>query len=829
MVKNRLFKFIYVHWKSILVYAIGAGLVTFLVLFLYFGGTSFLGMEGFYRKNLMANMGMYMAMFLVVSVIQAVLFSYFQMYFMMGGGMNKMLSKDSAQKGNSDVKWDDVIGLENAKRDAWEVVQFIKDADKVKAIGGTMIKGVLMVGPPGCGKTYLAKAIATECKLPFLSAVGSEFVAIFMGMGAARIKSLFKKARQLAAVEGGCLIFIDEIDSFALPRSEERGFGSTTSNNATINQFLTELDGLRKRENNIVVIAATNMPPEKLDAAIMRSGRFDRKIIVEKPTAKEREELIRYYLKKVICDASLDVTLIAEKAQWFSPADISNMVREASILTMRDRRDTITQEDMLKAMNDVIANLEKSGEEKILSGKVNVKWDEVIGMTNAKEEAWELVELLKDRNRVKSVGGKIVKGILLLGPPGCGKTYLAKAMATESGFPFISAMGSDLVGIYVGEGAQKMKSIFKEARQLAKAEGGCIVFFDEIDTFATHRVEERGYGGGISHNATINQFLMEIDGLRQQENNIVVIAATNVPENKLDSAILRAGRIERKIYVNLPNLHERIDLFKYYLTKVKTDDSVNPVMLGQKTLWFSPSDIDSMIREAGLIALRDKRDHINFKDLSDAYDRILYGAKSNTILSPAEKEWVAYHEAGHAIIGYMLHPTDDVIKATIIPRKGALGFVAPRPREEVHIRKKEWFQAQIKVLLASYAAETIKYGTTGSGVSADFQMAMEFAHSMVWQFGMGKSGRIGNWQHLVGAYGQSFISEKTKETLDDDVQSILQECLLEVAGILNTNRQLLDYFAQELLSKGELEYDEIEAIFQKFGIKPTSRPMLAAS
>src|ERR1700679_2153984 len=306
MMKNRFFKFIRVYWKGILIYAAVAAIATFLIIFIYFGGTSFFGMEGFYRKNMMAQMGIYLVVFLVIGIIQAPLFSYFNMYFMMGGGMNRMLGKDSAEKGKSEIKWDDVIGMENAKRDAWEIVQFIKDASKVKAMGGTMIKGVLMVGPPGCGKTYLAKAMASECKLPFLSAVGSEFVAIFMGMGAARIKSLFKKARQLAAVEGGCIIFIDEIDAFATPRQEDQGFGGTTSNNATINQFLTELDGLRKRENNIVVIAATNMPPEKMDDAIMRSGRFDRKITVEKPTAKEREELIRYYLKKVITDNSID-------------------------------------------------------------------------------------------------------------------------------------------------------------------------------------------------------------------------------------------------------------------------------------------------------------------------------------------------------------------------------------------------------------------------------------------------------------------------------------------------------------------------------------------
>ena len=189
---------------------------------------------------------------------------------------------------------------------------------------------------------------------------------------------------------------------------------------------------------------------------------------------------------------------LAEKAKGFSPADINNMVQEAGILALREKREIVNQQDLETALLRVMHSVEVTGENKILGGKVNVKWDEVIGMKDAKEEAWEIVKLLKDRNLLKAIGGKIVKGVIMIGPPGCGKTYLAKAMATEAGFPFMSAMGSDLVGIYVGEGARKMKDIFKEARELAKAEGGCIVFFDEIDTFATHRVEDHRFGGGRS-------------------------------------------------------------------------------------------------------------------------------------------------------------------------------------------------------------------------------------------------------------------------------------------------------------------------------------------
>jgi cell division protease FtsH len=471
---------------------------------------------------------------------------------------------------------------------------------------------------------------------------------------------------------------------------------------------------------------------------------------------------------------------------------------------------------------------------KAVEGKdIRIHWTDVIGMEEAKEEALEVVRLVTDRANLQAIGGKILRGILMIGPPGCGKTYLAKAIATEANMPFIAMSGSEFIEMFVGVGASRIRKLFKQARQLAYVEGGCIIFVDELDAVGAQRAVDRGFGGQTESNTTLNQLLVEMDGLKEKDDNIIIIGATNAPETFLDPALLRPGRFDRKIFVDLPNLDEREKLFEYYLKEVKYEPTIDRKRLARMTVGNSPADIANLVRESALITVRNRKSAISMKEISEAYDRVEMGIKHKIVFSQSDREKIACHEAGHAISMYFFAPHADVFKATILARGGALGFVMPQPREEIHVRSREQYLGDIKVNLGSYVAEKLKLKITTSGVSQDFTNAMWLAHHMVWQWGMGKSGLIGDYSLLarmsssLGVFrgeSVSYISEELKGRLNNDVQQILNDCAKEVEDLLTKESALLDRFAQELLAKDELNYDEIEAIFKEFG---KSRPALS--
>ena len=460
---------------------------------------------------------------------------------------------------------------------------------------------------------------------------------------------------------------------------------------------------------------------------------------------------------------------------------------------------------------------------KVKGDQVNVRWSEVIGMDEAKREAWEVVELLKDHAKVEQIGGKVLRGVLLIGPPGCGKTYLAKAIATEATLPFLSISGSEFIEIFVGTGPARVRKIFKQAQQFARIEGGCIIFIDELDAVGTSRGTDLGFGAQTERNNTVNELLVQMDGLESQRYNIVVIGATNASESVLDQALLRPGRLDRKIYVDRPGLDDREKLYQFYLGKVKADPAIDVARLARRTVWKSPADIENIVKESALIATRNKRQLITFKDLSEALERIELGFKRHRKMNEEERRRIAYHEAGHVVVTYLLHPTDDVFKASIISRRDALGVVYHQPREELFTSSRDRILANIKAALGGFVAEKLKFESTSDGVAADFHNAITQAHNMVWRLGMGTNGFIGDYEALLSSWAfrsagsGDRLSDRMKERLNDETHAILSQCVKDVEVLLRAEDVLLERFASELLKKEELEYDDIEAIFTEYG------------
>ncbi len=455
-------------------------------------------------------------------------------------------------------------------------------------------------------------------------------------------------------------------------------------------------------------------------------------------------------------------------------------------------------------------NTGKSTAREAEKGEVKVTFKDVAGLYGAKEEVMEIVDFLKNPQKYTSLGGKIPKGALLVGPPGTGKTLLAKAVAGEANVPFFSISGSDFVEMFVGVGASRVRDLFRQAKEKAP----CIVFIDEIDAVGRARAKNGGFSSNDERENTLNQLLTEMDGFGTNS-GVIVLAATNRADI-LDQALMRAGRFDRQIHVELPELKEREEIFKVHLRDIKLGDDFNVEFMAKHTPGFSGADIANVCNEAALTAARRNHDKVMQQDFLDAVDRIIGGLerKSNTIMTPAEKRTTAYHEAGHALVGWLLPYADPVFKVSIIPRGKALGLTWSLPEE-----RKNWSKSvmmdQMCMLLGGRVAEEVLNGEPSTGALNDLERMTGMAYSMVQYYGMSEKVGTLSFYDSSGARGYNLVkpySEKTAELMDQEVKSVVDQVHSRTLQIIQDHKEEFMHLGALLLEKEVIFAEDIEKI-----------------
>ena len=450
---------------------------------------------------------------------------------------------------------------------------------------------------------------------------------------------------------------------------------------------------------------------------------------------------------------------------------------------------------------------------------VKVTFKDVAGLYGAKEEVMEIVDFLKNPGKYTALGGKIPKGALLVGPPGTGKTLLAKAVAGEANVPFFSISGSDFVEMFVGVGASRVRDLFRQAKEKAP----CIVFIDEIDAVGRARAKNGGFSSNDERENTLNQLLTEMDGFGTNS-GVIVLAATN-RSDILDQALMRAGRFDRQIHVELPELKEREEIFKVHLRGIKLGDDFQVEFMAKHTPGFSGADIANVCNEAALTAARRGHAAVMQQDFLDAVDRIIGGLerKSNTIMTPAEKRTTAYHEAGHALVGWLLPYADPVFKVSIIPRGNALGLTWSLPEE-----RKNWSRSlmldRMSVLIGGRVAEELLNGEPSTGALNDLERMTGMAYAMVQYYGM--SSKVGalSFYDSTGSRGYNLVkpySEKTAELMDQEVKDLVEEVHARTRKIIEDNREGFMALGALLLEKEVIFAEDIEKI-----LGPKAKPAL---
>ena len=450
---------------------------------------------------------------------------------------------------------------------------------------------------------------------------------------------------------------------------------------------------------------------------------------------------------------------------------------------------------------------------KLFDGEKDKKitFQDVAGLEGAKEEVQEIVDFLKNPEKYTSLGGKIPKGALLVGPPGTGKTLLAKAVAGEAQVPFFSLSGSDFVEVFVGVGASRVGHLFRQAKEKSPS----IIFIDEIDAIGRARGKNNLTNANDERENTLNQLLTEMDGFGTNT-NVIVLAATNRADI-LDKALLRAGRFDRQIYVDLPDLNERKEIFKVHLRPIKVTEDLDVEFLAKQTPGFSGADIANVCNEAALIAARRGKTSVDKQDFLDAVDRIIGGLeKKNKIITPEEKKAIAYHEAGHATVSWLLEHAAPLVKVTIVPRGRSLGAAWYLP-EERQIVRTDQIQDEMCAALGGRAAEEITFGKISTGALSDLEKVTKQARAMVTIYGLNdKIGNLTYYDPTGEEYGFTKpYSEKTAQVIDEEIREIIEQQYQRALDILRTNREKLTTLAELLLEREVIFKEDLEHIFGK--------------
>ena len=456
-----------------------------------------------------------------------------------------------------------------------------------------------------------------------------------------------------------------------------------------------------------------------------------------------------------------------------------------------------------------IFNVGKSTGKMADKNQVKVNFKDVAGLYGAKEEVMEIVDFLKNPKKYTSLGGKIPKGALLVGPPGTGKTLLAKAVAGEANVPFFSISGSDFVEMFVGVGASRVRDLFRQAKEKAP----CIVFIDEIDAGGRARGKNAGFSSNDERENTLNQLLTEMDGFGSNS-GVIILAATNRADI-LDKALMRAGRFDRQIHVELPDLNERKEIFQVHTRKLKLEKGFDLELIAKHTPGFSGADIANVCNEAALTAARKNKSSIDMSDFLDAVDRIVGGIeRKKTIMTKSEKELIAYHEAGHTLVGWLLPDASPVLKVTVIPRGQALGLTWNLPDERV-IQSRDQLMAELCVLMGGRVAEEIHSGVPCSGALNDLERLTRLAYAMVSYYGMNE--RIGNISFYDSTGERGFdltkpYSENTATVIDEEVKKLVDEVHERTLKLIKEHADGFEQLARELIDKEVVLAEDIERI-----------------